>query len=99
MSETIDITPVGLQTPEGQKRVAEAQEEWNASAHALANAVTELNWNRPDEFTKDETHQILALIGARNRKQEEFLRAVAGKPKLYPANVNGKRVMVTIPED
>ncbi len=76
--ETIDITPVGLQTPEGVVRVLDAQQEWDSATHALANAVTELNWNRPDDFTKDETHQILALIGARDRKQEAFLRSVAG---------------------
>ena len=118
MSDTIDITPVGLQTPEGQKRVAEAQQEWDSATHLLANVLGEFISEHSEGILKavdylssvddsqinsdavtEDLHQLKALIGARDRKQEKFLRAVSGKPKLYPANVNGERVMVTIPED
>ena len=47
--------------------------------HALANAVKEL-WNYGRNISPDDFHQIEALIGARDRKQEAFLRAVAGAP-------------------
>ena len=105
---TIDITPEGCKTPEGRKRVADAQREWDSVTHELANVLKEfvdlgvtLCEKRGNGFVPDfdAISQIQNLIGARDRKQEAFLRAVAGKPALYPANVNGKQVMVTIPED
>ncbi len=114
--QTIDITPEGCKTPEGRKRVADAQREWDSVTHELANVLKEfvdlgvtLCEKRGNGFVPDfdAISQIQNLIGARDRKQEAFLRAVSGapeapvKPKLktYPANVNGKQVMVTIPED
>ncbi len=79
--ETIDITPVGCQTPEGVARVAKAKEEWDSATYLLANTLRELmdNYVYGEGFTGDELHQLKALIGARDRKQEAFLRAVAGK--------------------
>lgn len=83
--KTIDLTPVGMRTPEGCKRVTEAVEEWNASAHAVANAVKQLL----DEYDdidatypgfREDLYNLKALIGARDRHQEKFLRAVAGAP-------------------
>jgi hypothetical protein len=107
--ETIDITPVGCQTPEGVKRVQDAQQEWDSATHLLANPVKELleGYVYGEGFSGNELRQLKALIGARDRKQEAFLRAVCGQPhrpekpklKTYPATVNGKTVQVTIPED
>jgi hypothetical protein len=87
-STTIDITPVGCQTPEGAARVAKAMKEFEDSAASLANASMEffdthekdiLHCMTMYEDVADDVHQIRALIGARRRKQEAFLRAVAGR--------------------
>ena len=115
-AETIDITPVGCQTPEGNARVLQAHQEWDSATHLLANTVKQFfdAFEDPirglflvDASLCEELHQLRALIGARDRKQEAFLRAVCGQPhrpekpklKTYPATVNGKTVQVTIPED
>jgi hypothetical protein len=110
----INLTPQGLKTPEGIKCVNDALDEWNGSAHAVANAVDEFLQDYSTFLTQDvlrhagvteAIHQLTALVGARNRKQEVFLRAIAGerpsKPflKTYPVTRNGKTVQVTIPED
>ena len=76
--ETIDITPVGCQTPEGQSRVQIAHQEWDDATHALANTLKEI-MDDDEKPTTDDIQQLRALIGARDRKQEAFLRAVAGK--------------------
>ena len=86
--ETIDITPVGMTTPEGIQRVRNAQQEWDSATHLLANTLKELM----EDFAPDirsavnssraygeAFHQLTALVGARDRKQEAFLRAVAGR--------------------
>jgi hypothetical protein len=74
----IDITPVGCQTPEGVKRIQDAQQEWESATHLLANAVKEI-MEDDQKPTPDDIHQLRVLIGARDRKQEAFLRAVAGR--------------------
>jgi hypothetical protein len=78
---TIDITPRGCETAEGCARVAKAQEEWDSVTHQLANTLKELldGYAYGEGFTGDELHQLKALVGARDRKQEAFLRAVAGR--------------------
>ena len=81
---TIDITPAGMSTPEGCKRVQEAQQEWDMATHALANSVQavidELMDRDTDKITRAELYsQLQTLIGIRGVKQEAFLRAVAGK--------------------
>jgi hypothetical protein len=85
---TIDITPVGCQTPEGAARVAKAMKEFEDSAASLANASIEffdthekdiLHCMTMYEGVAEDVHQIRALIGARRRKQGAFLRAVAGR--------------------
>ena len=76
--EFIDITPVGCQTPEGNARVVKAQQEWDSATHLLANTVKEI-MEDDQKPTPDDIHQLRALIGARDRKQEAFLRAVAGR--------------------
>ena len=104
--QTIDITPVGCQTPEGRKRVEDAQREWDSATHALANVTKEIMTSKGG-IKPYEIQRLLDLSAARDRKQEAFLRAVIGQPerpprpklKTYPATVNGKTVQVTIPED
>ena len=68
----IDITPVGCSTPEGNARVAKAIKDFDDATAALANAAIEFL------DVSEDIHQLRALIGARNRKQEAFLAAVAG---------------------
>lgn len=84
---TIDITPVALTTPEGIERVNKATREFEDSAAALANAAIEFFDTHEDDILHcmemyegiaEDIHQIRALIGARRRKQEAFLRALAG---------------------
>jgi hypothetical protein len=86
LNQTIDITPVGCQTPEGIARVQKAQQEWDSVTHQLANMLKELldcgvTLNSDGKVDRDAIHQLNALIGARDRKQEAFLRAVAGAPE------------------
>ena len=59
--ETIDITPVGMTTPEGIQRVRNAQQEWDSATHLLANALKEIlddpgagfySYGAPDEDTR-----------------------------------------------
>lgn len=81
---TIDITPDGLKTLEGAKRVAQTQKEWDDATHHLANELRECIDAVFDRDTnklyKAELYsQLQTLIGIRDRKQEAFLRAVAGK--------------------
>jgi hypothetical protein len=110
--ETIDLTPVGCQTPEGNARVLQAQQEWDSATHELANTlkrvIDEVFDRDTDKIARAEYYsELQTLIGIREVKQEAFLRAVCGQPqrpekpklKTYPATVNGKTVQVTIPED
>lgn len=83
---TIDITPVGLKTPEGIERVTKAQQAWDNSHAAVANALTRLYEDLrmqgyiPKENYGEEIEEIDALIERRAEAQEEFLRSLAGAP-------------------
>jgi hypothetical protein len=90
----IDCTPVGLQTPEGSARVAKAMQEWEDTHATVANAATQF----ADAHGADLEHvaemypelledwkELRSLMDDRSRKQEAFLRAVAGAPELAPA--------------
>ena len=88
MVETIDITPRGCMTMEGTERVNAAVGEFATSTGALAEAATTFfeTWEDSirgrflgDASMCEDLHQIRALIGARNRKQEAVLKAVAGR--------------------
>jgi hypothetical protein len=96
MTDTIDLTPRGLTTPEGAQRVNAATEAFEHATANVANAATSffdehratlLEASRgvllaeEDRLAlRDALHQMDAVIGARKRKTEEFLRAVAGVP-------------------
>lgn len=78
----IDITPSALRTSAGIERVTRAQKEWDDATHALANFVREV-FTEAQVFTEgkvdDEmTRRIKLFIAERDRKQETFLRSIAG---------------------
>lgn len=96
----IDITPLGLKTLEGRKRVTDATEKWNAAAHEVANLLTQLledhsaTISEAAKVSKPVDDDLLAglrdlreAISIRNEYQEAFLRSVAGAP---PADRGGK---------
>src|SRR5277367_1269981 len=94
--KTIDMTPPGLQTPAGIRRVNNATEALGAATTMLANGTadffrehrtTMLEVARGVSIAEDDRaafrtalHELDALISARDRKQDSFLRAVAGHP-------------------
>jgi len=79
----IDITPDSMKTPEGIKRVTNAQREWDDATHALASEVREAfkyGTLQVDGRTNNVvTKQIKALLATRDQKQEAFFRAVSGR--------------------
>jgi hypothetical protein len=90
---TVDITPVGMTSPEGANRVAKALREFDSASASVANMATafikEWDWYfKPGKGAIDrETRGQFATalsdlkheITIRERTQEAFLRAVAGK--------------------
>lgn len=87
----IDFTPPGLKTPDGSARVNAALKEWDDATAAVANAIQHWMDAHGSDVTHvlrqhgdfgaalDDIHQLTALIGARSRKQDAFLKAVAGQ--------------------
>ena len=61
---------------------ADAQDEWDRATHLLANVLKEMldTCVYGEGFSGDELQKLKVLIGWRDRKQEAFLRAVAGAP-------------------
>jgi hypothetical protein len=98
MAETIDLTPRGLETPEGVKRVNTQLDAMNNATSMVANAATEFFENHrvtlleaargatisADDCAalRDSLQRLEALIEARRREQDRLLRAVAGQPEL-----------------
>src|SRR5271156_5533117 len=89
MTETFDLTPQGLLTAEGAKRVSAAAQELESATVLLANGAAEffnehrmtlLGTASDDPALREAIHQMHALMGARARKQNAFLAAVAGQP-------------------
>lgn len=84
---TIDITPVGCQTPEGNARVAKAMKAFDDSSAEVANKATEflrellLEVKIPNALA-DDLKELTAAINRRKAIQEAFLRAVASAPHL-----------------
>jgi hypothetical protein len=87
-TKTIEFAPVGCETPEGAARVAKTMKEFEHSGAQLANATIEFFDDHEGELldcmemvgsVTEDIHQIRALIGARRRNQEAFLRAVNGR--------------------
>jgi len=76
MVETIDLTPVGCQTPEGNARV-------NTAMRALDNATVEVA-NTAEQYIANGRElqgyrDLCKAIEERQDAQEAFLRAVAGR--------------------
>lgn len=83
----IDLTPVGCTTPEGQARVTASLKAFEDSGATLANAAIQfVDHYRSDILDalgtvpglREDFRELTNLIDARRRKQEEFMRAVAG---------------------
>lgn len=89
--QTIDCTPRGLQSPEGAARVACALNDWNHSAHDVANLVAQFldaagpYLSFPLEDFGEQYAELEKAVEDRAAKQEEFLRAVSGCPAAVPA--------------
>lgn len=86
---TIDLTPEGCKTPEGAARVRKATQEFEDANAAVANKATEFLDTHEDDILHcmemyegiaDDVRELRALIVARRKKQDAFLRAVAGNP-------------------
>lgn len=93
MSEMIDITPTGMETPEGIARVHAAQEAIEKARLAVTRAASEMlpeldalrlgsasaSWFTLDRHDYDEaTADLRAAVAEWERATETFLRAVAG---------------------
>jgi len=92
--ESIDLTPRGMETPEGVQRVSKAVSDFENATAAVANAATQffddhkmtlievargITICEDDRLAlRDGLRELEPLIDARRRKQEDFLRAVAG---------------------
>jgi hypothetical protein len=86
---SIDITPRGLTTPQGLRAANKAVEGFEQSHVTVANLATQFAEDWFDVFVQDhdgneslhgDIRELRAAIADRLRKQEEFLRAVAGAP-------------------
>lgn len=87
-TKTIDITPVGCQTPEGSEKVEATMKACEITAAELANATMQFcNEHGPDvldcmemylEACEDFRH-LITLSQDRAKAIEAFLRAVAGR--------------------
>jgi hypothetical protein len=93
--ETIDITPLGLKTPEGRARADAAMEVWNESTADVAEKAESFITAYKDTIvqaaksTAPADGELLAdlkelcdAITERTTKQDAFLRALAGMPAL-----------------
>jgi hypothetical protein len=85
---TIDITPVGLTTPEGQERVRIAMQKLENATALVANAASDLiarSGSRIAEALKgdpdamEDLESLTELLARRNREQDHFLRALSGR--------------------
>jgi hypothetical protein len=91
-TRSIDITPVGLSTPEGSERVNAALKAWEESHVRVANEASQfitkysdyieaamVRAEDPDSVA--EYKELWTVMCERERLQNEFLRAMAGLPK------------------
>jgi hypothetical protein len=99
--KTVDITPIGLQTPEGQKRVANAQSVLEDATVIVANTATFLLKDAGDlidgmlrERNSIAVYHLEALnnaVAMREKAQEEFVRAIAGRAPYGWDSVGGDK--------
>jgi hypothetical protein len=90
---TVDITPVGCQTPEGVERVTKTLQAWEDSRVEFANTAVQFFSEHRDYLTAllkafgpvaapvlADMKEVIALGRTMVSDQEEFLLAVAGRP-------------------
>jgi hypothetical protein len=80
--QTIDLTPRGLLTSEGARRVSESMALLNEATAAVANLAcrfVSLESLVSNELS-EELGELREAVELRNDRQESFLRAVAGVP-------------------
>jgi hypothetical protein len=91
-SEKVDVTPLGLRTPEGVARVEKAIEEKHNADALCAVALAELwsmvggaledyliTYSCDKEWAKNTVGEIEFALANRGNKNDELLRAVAGR--------------------
>ena len=81
-ARTVDITPVGMQTPEGAKNVQRTMDEWHRMKAELANEASTLIHTAGDMSAVEVREALLELQPLADKMaaaQEAFLRAVAGR--------------------
>ena len=90
--ETIDITPEGCKTPEGNARVNEAMKAFTESREEVARLATSLLRNgtvldilragleaQDEHEAIDQLDALYDAVAARLKAEEAFLRAVVGR--------------------
>jgi hypothetical protein len=82
--EYIDVTPASLKTPEGVKRVRDAQNAWDLATHDLTNTlariIDKVFDKHTDKVTRAEHYsELQTLIGICQSKQDAFFRTIAGR--------------------
>lgn len=93
MTKTISLKPRGMETPEGEQRVAKALKAFDESHPTVANAATQFITKYLDEIKAvvvrtdepdavEDFEELLELIEQRRVAQEQFLRAIAGVPPM-----------------
>ena len=77
--ETIDITPRGCQTPEGNARVNQVLQRIDQTSRRVADAAQRYVKAFDAESQTSELDELRAAIQERQSAYTEFLRAVAGR--------------------
>lgn len=80
-SGTIDLTPVGCQSPEGNARVAKATRDFQGATAQVANAAETMYYEMLAGGEFEDWTELSAAIQTRKEKQDAFLKAVAGRPE------------------
>ncbi len=86
MPKTIDLTPLGLTTPEGVKRNRRAVQALDSATADLCNMLMQTMETpcsledslRKLGLDKDETDDVLQAVKRRRDATEEFLRSLCG---------------------
>lgn len=77
---TIDVTPRGCQTPEGNAHCEAALEAWRSWDAQIVNHLSELLvGTEVESLTAEDVYVLRGLLVTRYAKQEAFVRAVAGR--------------------
>lgn len=79
--ETIDLTPVGCQTPAGCKRVSEAMADFDNATRIVADLATEMvdTLTENSQYPSAKFDALKASIQSRRDAQNALLKAVSGR--------------------